>query len=709
MTFNTVTNSPAIESVSPAPGAAPTAFDTVLVANRGEIAVRVIRALRSLGLRSVAVYSDADAGARHVREADEAVRLGPAPARESYLSIPKLLEAARLTGAGAVHPGYGFLAENAEFARACAAAGIVFIGPPPEAVEVMGDKIRAKRAVSAAGVPVVPGRADLGMSDDDLVAAAEEIGFPVLIKPSAGGGGKGMHLVTEPGALRGELASARREAASSFGDDTLFLERFVLNPRHIEVQVLADAHGNTVHLGERECSLQRRHQKIVEEAPSALLDAETRARIGAAAVEVARAVDYTGAGTVEFIVGADEPDRFYFMEMNTRLQVEHPVTEMVTGIDLVAEQIRIASGLPLAFGPDDIHLTGHAIEARVYAEDPARGFLPSGGTVLALREPAGAGIRVDSGISAGQRVGTDYDPMLAKVIAHGPDRAGALARLDAALARTTVLGVRTNVAFVRALLAHPDVVAGRLDTGLIERDLDSLVTAEVPADALAAYGLAALVEAEAPVANPSRVVDPWDVPSGWRAGRDPAPMSWRVRRPDGANAEVTVTGSAAAATVAVDGGEPRTGSASAGAAGEVLVVLDGQARRWSVAQDGRTRWLGTDGAAWPLSEVDPIAGARAEAATVADLRAPMPGTVIAVHVAAGDRVSAGQPIVVVEAMKMEHTLSAPRDGEVKDLVVKVGDAVKLDQVLAVVAGDEEDQAGDGQAGQEPTGETKSHA
>ncbi|MBJ7349177.1 MAG: ATP-grasp domain-containing protein, partial [Rhodococcus sp.] len=402
-----------------------TMLDTILIANRGEIAVRVARTLRRMGIRTVAVYSDADADARHVREADTAVRLGPASARESYLDIDKVIAAAKATGAQGIHPGYGFLSENPHFAAACAEAGIAFLGPPEKAIEVMGDKIAAKAAVSAFGVPVVPGISRPGLSDEDLIAGAPDVGFPVLVKPSAGGGGKGMRLVERAEALPAALASARREAASSFGDDTLFLERFVLRPRHIEVQILADGHGNVIHLGERECSLQRRHQKVIEEAPSPLLDAQTRARIGEAACNTARSVDYSGAGTVEFIVSADHPDDFFFMEMNTRLQVEHPVTEMVTGIDLVEWQVRIAAGEPLTLSQHDIRLTGHAIEARVYAEDPGREFLPTGGTVVGLREPTGTGIRVDSGLAIGTEVGSNYDPMLSKVIAHGPDRSTA--------------------------------------------------------------------------------------------------------------------------------------------------------------------------------------------------------------------------------------------------------------------------------------------
>ncbi|MQL67342.1 acetyl-CoA carboxylase biotin carboxylase subunit, partial [Streptomyces vinaceus] len=491
-------------------------FDTVLVANRGEIAVRVVRTLRSLGVRSVAVYSDADAGARHVREADTAVRIGPAPAAESYLSADRLLEAAARTGARAVHPGYGFLAENAEFARACEAAGLAFIGPPADAIALMGDKIRAKETVKAAGVPVVPGSSGSGLTDAQLVDAAREIGMPVLLKPSAGGGGKGMRLVRDETRLADEIAAARREARASFGDDTLLVERWIDRPRHIEIQVLADGHGNVVHLGERECSLQRRHQKIVEEAPSVLLDDRTRAAMGEAAVQAARSCGYRGAGTVEFIVPGDDPSAYYFMEMNTRLQVEHPVTELITGLDLVEWQLRVAAGERLAFGQDDVRLTGHAVEARLCAEDPARGFLPSGGTVLRLREPQGDGVRTDSGLSEGTEVGSLYDPMLSKVIAYGPDRATALRKLRAALAETVTLGVQTNAGFLRRLLAHPAVVSGELDTGLVEREADSLVGGEVPAEVYAAAALlrqAALEPAAAPGWR-----DPFDAADGWRMG-----------------------------------------------------------------------------------------------------------------------------------------------------------------------------------------------
>ncbi|HME79345.1 MAG TPA: acetyl-CoA carboxylase biotin carboxylase subunit, partial [Mycobacterium sp.] len=463
-------------------------FDTVLVANRGEIAVRVIRTLRTMGIRPVAVYSDADADARHVAEADVAVAIGPAPARQSYLNIEAVVEAARRTGAQAVHPGYGFLSENADFASALDAAGVVFIGPSAAAIKTMGDKIAAKSTVAAFGVPVVPGVARPGCSDAELIAAAGEVGYPVLVKPSAGGGGKGMRVVRREDELAAALAGARREAAAAFGDDTLFLERYVQRPRHIEVQVLGDAYGRVIHLGERECSLQRRHQKVIEEAPSPLLDDTTRARIGAAACDTARSVDYTGAGTVEFIVSAERPDEFFFLEMNTRLQVEHPVTEMVTGADLVEWQVRIAAGEELPVTQDDITLSGHAIEARVYAEDPARGFLPTGGKVLGIVEPAGPGIRVDSGLAAGYVVGSDYDPMLAKVIAHAEDRASALRRTDRALAGTRILGVVTNIEFARFLLSDEDVIAGRLDTGLLERRLPSFAAGGIPDEVFLAAG-----------------------------------------------------------------------------------------------------------------------------------------------------------------------------------------------------------------------------
>ncbi|MFK0123090.1 acetyl/propionyl/methylcrotonyl-CoA carboxylase subunit alpha [Streptomyces nigra] len=641
-------------------------FDTVLVANRGEIAVRVIRTLRALGVRSVAVFSDADADARHVREADTAVRIGPAPAAESYLSVERLLEAAARTGAQAVHPGYGFLAENAGFARACADAGLAFIGPPADAISLMGDKIRAKETVKAAGVPVVPGSSGSGLTDAELADAAREIGMPVLLKPSAGGGGKGMRLVRDEALLADEIAAARREARASFGDDTLLVERWIDRPRHIEIQVLADGHGNVVHLGERECSLQRRHQKIIEEAPSVLLDEATRAGMGEAAVQAARSCGYRGAGTVEFIVPGGDPSSYYFMEMNTRLQVEHPVTELITGIDLVEWQLRVAAGERLAFGQDDIRLTGHAVEARVCAEDPARGFLPSGGTVLKLREPQGDGVRTDSGLSEGTEVGSLYDPMLSKVIAYGPDRATALRRLRAALAETVTLGVPTNAGFLRRLLAHPAVVAGELDTGLVERVVDDLVSTEVPEEV---YEAAAAVRLDALRPRGDGWTDPFAVPSGWRLGGTPRPVSFplRVQEP----VEYTSRGTA---TVTDD---------------EVSVTLDGVRHTFRRAAD----WLGRDGDAWHVRDHDPVAASLTGAAHAGadSLTAPMPGTVTVVKVAVGDEVTAGQSLLVVEAMKMEHVISAPHAGTVAELDVTPGTTVAMDQVLAVVTPAEEDR------------------
>ncbi|MFF3334706.1 acetyl/propionyl/methylcrotonyl-CoA carboxylase subunit alpha [Streptomyces sp. NPDC002888] len=636
-------------------------FDTVLVANRGEIAVRVIRTLRSMGVRSVAVFSDADADARHVREADTAVRIGPAPAAESYLSVERLLQAAARTGAQAVHPGYGFLAENAGFARACAEAGLVFIGPPADAIALMGDKIRAKETVRAAGVPVVPGG-----RDPELAEAAHELGAPVLLKPSAGGGGKGMRLVRDLTALEDEIAAARREARASFGDDTLLVERWVDRPRHIEIQVLADGHGNVVHLGERECSLQRRHQKVVEEAPSVLLDERTRAAMGEAAVQAARSCGYRGAGTVEFIVPGGDPSSYHFMEMNTRLQVEHPVTELVTGLDLVEWQLRVAAGEPLSFGQDDIALTGHAIEARICAEtvsikEGSRGFLPSGGTVLRLREPQGDGVRTDSGLSEGTEVGSLYDPMLSKVIAYGPDRATALRKLRAALAETVTLGVQTNAGFLRRLLAHPAVVAGELDTGLVEREVEGLVSTDVPDEVYEAAAAVRLDALRPPAAE--GWTDPFSVPSGWRLGGEPRPVGFHLRVQD--PVEYVPRGTH---TVTDD---------------RVLVTLDGVRHTFHRAAD----WLGRDGDAWHVRDHDPVAASlnRAAHSGADSLTAPMPGTVTVVKVAVGDEVTAGQSLLVVEAMKMEHVVSAPHAGTVTELDVTPGTTVAMEQVLAVIA------------------------
>ena len=657
-------------------------FHTVLVANRGEIAVRVIRTLRAMGIRSVAVFSDADADARHVAEADVAVRIGPAPARQSYLNIDAVLSAALRTGAQAIHPGYGFLSENSEFAAALESAGIVFIGPPVKAIQTMGDKIAAKTTVSAFGVPVVPGIARPGLTDADLIAAADGVGYPVLVKPSAGGGGKGMRVVHEPSELQAALTSARREAGAAFGDDTLFLERFVLNPRHIEVQVLADGYGNVVHLGERECSLQRRHQKVIEEAPSPLLDKATRTRIGAAACDTARSVDYTGAGTVEFIVSADRPDEFFFMEMNTRLQVEHPVTEMVTGIDLVELQVRIAAGEKLPIAQDDVTMTGHAIEARIYAEDPTRGFLPTGGEVLDLAEPRGPGVRVDSGLARGTVVGSDYDPMLSKVIAHADSRAAALRALDRALADTAVLGVTTNVEFLRFLLADPDVVAGRLDTGLLDRRTTDFAAAQPGEDELiAAAAYKWLRSWPVPAGNL------WEVPSGWRIG-DRAPTILRLHSGERTD-HVRLTGTPQAATAVVEDGEPHTLTASL-AGDRLAVTLDGLRTDYLVAATDGQIWLAGGGRTAVVDEVrEAPVRPDDEHSGDAELVSPMPGSVVAVGVEGGAHVDAGDVVVAVEAMKMEHALTAPVDGVV-ELLVAVGDQVKVGQPLARITATEKE-------------------
>ncbi|MBS1906800.1 MAG: acetyl/propionyl-CoA carboxylase subunit alpha [Actinobacteria bacterium] len=670
-------------------------FDTVLIANRGEIACRIIATLRRLGIRSVAVYSDADAGSRHVALADVAVRIGPAPAAQSYLNIDAVLDAARATGAKAIHPGYGFLAENAAFAQACADAGIVFIGPTADAIRTMGDKIAAKLAVAERDVPTVPGIVRPGLSDADLIAAAPGIGYPLLIKPSAGGGGKGMHVVEDEAHLADAIAAARREASASFGDDALFLERYLTTPRHIEVQILADAHGNVIHLGERECSLQRRHQKVIEEAPSPLLEmlpgaqgAATRAAIGAAACETARSVDYRGAGTVEFVVEASTPAsetgtvEFFFMEMNTRLQVEHPVTEEVTGLDLVEQQLLIAAGHALRLTQDDVALRGHSIEARVYAEDPASGFLPTGGRVQRVIHPLGEGIRVDTALTDGLDVSIDYDPMLAKVIAHGADRDEARRRLVRALDESAVFGFPTNVEFVRALLELPEVVAGDLDTDLIARRFDDLAFADADDRVFAE---AALLLDAARDAEAATVSGPWARRDGWRLG-PPAPRRYRLvcgaRR-----AEVLVTGSGSVLSVAVDGSDPVTAALRADETTGRTITIDGVTRTIAALATGSDRVaIAHAGAVFDVA-VDRIAHAGASAAeSRPHLDSPMPGTVVLVHAADGAHVDEGEPVLVVEAMKMEHVLRAGVAGTVALHVVQ-GATVTRGQTLAMITPD----------------------
>jgi acetyl-CoA/propionyl-CoA carboxylase biotin carboxyl carrier protein len=656
-----------------------TMFSTVLIANRGEIAVRVIRTLRRLGIRSVAIYSDADADAVHVREADEAVRIGPAVASESYLSIDKVLDAAVASGAEAIHPGYGFLSENADFARACKERGIVFIGPPAEAMEALGDKVRAKLAAEAADVPVLPGLQRDGLTDEDILGFADEHpdAFPLMVKASAGGGGRGMRIVPTREELPAALEAARREALSGFGNDALLVERYVERAKHIEVQLLADAHGHAISLGERECSLQRRHQKVVEEAPSPTVTPEVREALGAAAVRLAHEAGYVGAGTAEFIVSSDEPDKFYFLEVNARLQVEHPVTELVNGdIDLVEQQLLVAAGHPLTLTQEDVELTGWAIEVRLCAEDPANGFLPATGTIGLFRAPTGPGIRVDTGFETGSEVTPYYDSLLAKVIAYGKDREQALARLTGALENLRVLGVTTNAGFLTRLLAVPDVVRGDFDTGLIERGAaESLPSPEALRQAAIAQALAEALTLEAP--GPE--ADTWDRLVSWRIdGR--APVDLELETPAGDVLAISVDGAPGSAVVSVDGAEGVGVSAVALPDGRTRVVSGGRAVRWDhVTVDGR-RWLGSGADAYSFALREPVVESAAAAAE-GSLEAPMPGTVIAVRTAAGDDVQEGQVLVVLESMKMEITLTAPADSSVADVHVGVGDSVVQGQVL----------------------------
>ena len=648
---------------SPLPGAR--TIDTVLVANRGEIAMRILRTVQGLGLAAIAVNTDEDASAAHVTSADRAVRIS------SYLQGEEIIAAALATGARAIHPGYGFLSERADFARACEQAGVAFVGPSAAAIETMGDKISARAAVTARGVPVVPGLAAPGLDDAALLAGAAEVGFPLLVKPAAGGGGKGMHRVATAHELPAALAAARREAAGAFGDDTLFLERWITAPKHIEVQILADAHGNVIHLGERECSLQRRHQKVIEEAPSPSLTPEQRDQFGRVAVDAARAVDYVGAGTVEFIVDGTAPEVPFFLEMNTRLQVEHAVTEAITGIDLVAEQLRIASGEPLSLSQEDVHLEGHAIEARIYAEDPAADFLPTGGRVLALALPEGA--RVDHALSVGATISSSYDPMLAKVITHAPTRDRALAALDRALADTHLLGVVTNTAFLRALLALDEVVSGEMDTGLIERRLAELTPPPATARALA---VAALVRWDQ-VAR-SRPGGLWHAPSGWRLGA-PAPFIVRFAGADGPGhhpTEVVLTGAPARALARIAEQEFDL-SLHQGA-----ITVDGVRLPLLHHVTESAVWIGLPGEDRELLLHRPTRGTSGREAAPT-LASPMPGTVTMVLVADGDHVEAGDPVLVVEAMKMEHTLSAPSAGTVR-LRVSAGDRVARGEEVAQV-------------------------
>jgi acetyl-CoA/propionyl-CoA carboxylase, biotin carboxylase, biotin carboxyl carrier protein len=652
-------------------------FKAVLVANRGEIAVRVISTLQRLGVRAIAVHSDADAAAPHVLLADEAARIGPAPAAESYLSIDAVLAAARATGAEAIHPGYGFLSENAAFARACGEAGIAFVGPPPEAMQALGDKVQAKLAAERAGVPVLPGLNRPGLTDEDILDfAADDAVFPLMVKAAAGGGGRGMRVVTERGALAEALQAARREAVAGFGDDTLLVERYVPRSRHVEVQLLADAHGAAIHLGERECSLQRRHQKVVEEAPSPVVTPEVRERMGAAAVALAKEAGYVGAGTCEFLVPYEDPSQFFFLEVNARLQVEHPVTEIVCGgLDLVEHQLRVAAGEPLALRQEDVVLAGHAIEVRLCAEDAAAGFLPATGTVAGLRWPSGTNVRVDAGIRVGSEVTTRYDSLLAKVIAHGADREEAVDHLVRALDDLRLLGVTTNAGFLRRLVDHPQVRAADMDTAAIER---GLAPVEPPAEEReAALVAAALVEVLAVGSRPTD--DPWDVLTGWRID-GPAPIDVELLAPGTKDpVAVAVTGPAHDATVRLGDRELRVG-AEALDAGSVAVTTEGRRRVWRHADvDGR-RWVSAGADAFALTVVEPAVQG-SDGAAAGALEAPMPGTVLKVQTSDGATVSEGDVLVVIESMKMELALTAPADATVGAVLVAEGDSVKQGQAV----------------------------
>ncbi|NNU81453.1 ATP-grasp domain-containing protein [Halovulum dunhuangense] len=641
-------------------------FRKLLIANRGEIACRIIRTARRMGIATVAVHSDADAGALHVAMADEAVRIGPAPVRQSYLDGEAILRAARASGAEAIHPGYGFLSENPDFVDAVEAAGLVFVGPSAAAIRAMGLKDRAKALMAEAGVPVVPGYHGARQEPDFLAGCAEEIGYPVLIKAVAGGGGKGMRRVAVPQDFAEALEGARREALAAFGNGDVLIEKWIDTPRHIEVQVFGDGRA-AIHLFERDCSLQRRHQKVIEEAPAPGMTAELRAAMGAAAVRAARAIGYAGAGTVEFIADGAGPlraDGFWFMEMNTRLQVEHPVTEAVTGIDLVEWQLRVAFGEPLPLAQEDLRLSGHAIEARVYAEDPANGFLPATGHLSHV--DFDGGLRVEAGVRAGDAITPHYDPMIAKLIATGPDRAAAMAALRRGLARSVVAGSVTNMGFLGRLLAHPDFAAGRIDTGLIERDAVALTAPPVPLGD--SWALAALAACDLPRAGATGfhlwVPLPLPVTLEWQGKRvdltlrQPAPDAFEVDTPEG---RVRLS------DVRRDGEVWHHGR-------------DGHRRRTWVAPGPDRVTLAQDGEALIFGRPDPLAaGLEERGADV--LRAPMPGLVTQMRASPGARVAQGDLLVVLEAMKMEHVLRAPRDGVIADVTVTEGAQVAQDAVL----------------------------
>jgi 3-methylcrotonyl-CoA carboxylase alpha subunit len=651
-------------------------FRKILIANRGEIACRVAATARRMGIGVVAVHSEADAEARHVRLADEAVLIGPPPARDSYLRADRILEAAKRTGAQAIHPGYGFLSENEKFARACAAEGLVFIGPPAEAIAAMGDKAAAKRLMEKAGVPLVPGYHGEEQNAAFLAKEAQRIGFPVLIKASAGGGGKGMRIVVRAAEFKAALEGAQREAQASFGDSRVLIERYLERPRHIEMQVFGDSRGGCVHLFERDCSVQRRHQKVLEEAPAPGMTPARRAEMGAAAVAAAREVGYVGAGTVEFI--AEQDGRFYFMEMNTRLQVEHPVTEMVTGLDLVEWQLRVAAGEPLPLGQDALRIHGHALEARLYAEDPERGFLPQTGRLTHLRFPQGTReVRVDTGVEAGAPITPHYDPMIAKLIVHGADRAAALARMSEALAGVEVIGLRTNVAFLERVVRSSAFAAADLDTGLIERCRAEIFAPPAAAshELLAAAAVAELLEeADAAQVRARASGDrhsPWDAVDGWRLNQGSHHRFVFLEQEH--RHEVTVEFGQQGQRLRIDGRDYTLAGERSGEDG-LRVRLDGHTFEARAVHVGHEWYVSSAGvrATFTLAEELP---AEVDERAPGSLAAPMPGKVIALLVEPGARVAKGAPLLVLEAMKMEHTISAPTEGVVKAIHFALGEQV----------------------------------
>jgi 3-methylcrotonyl-CoA carboxylase alpha subunit len=660
-------------------------FGKILIANRGEIACRVIRTARRLGIATVAVYSEADQRALHVELADEAWPIGPPPARDSYLNSAAILDAARQSGAEVVHPGYGFLSENAEFAAACTEAGFVFIGPPASAIRAMGSKAAARALMERSDVPLVPGYHGEDQEPGRLVDEAERIGFPVLIKAVAGGGGCGMRVVASAVEFAAALAAAKREAAGAFGDDRVLIEKYLERPRHIEVQVFADSHGHVVNLFERDCSIQRRYQKVIEEAPAPGLDAKRRTAMGKAAVAAAQAVGYVGAGTVEFVADAAG---FYFIEMNTRLQVEHPVTEMVTGLDLVEWQLRIAAGEPLPIDQCDLPLHGHAIEARLYAEDPDRGFLPQTGTLHGLRLPPADLARVDTGVRQGDIVTPFYDPLIAKIIVWGESRLAAIERLRRALDETAVLGVATNLALLARLTRHPEFAAAAIDTGFIERHRGELLPGRQPAPgkAVAAAALAGLMaRAATTTAAAARSGDPnspWARMDSWRlSGEGRQEIVFR----DGAEQRTVIATARAGDWLLRLGDETIRAVGERRPDGTLAVTLDGVRGHAVVLAHGSNTAVFLAGENWRLVEIDPLATHEGDDPGGGRLTAPMPGRVIQLLIAAGDTVRRGEPLMVIEAMKMEHTIAAPVDGTVEAVRFGVGDLVEEGAELVALA------------------------